>query len=100
MTKKHTVIHFECPPNYRKLYYDDAVAELQMFCETVNLAEIESLKFHTNSWGLSSCNWFAENVIAKMSKLQRLDFSDTILYRHRSDLCHSTKSIMLEAADK
>jgi len=66
MTKKHQVIHFECPPNFRKLYYDDAVAELKMFCETTDMKVIESLKFHTNSWGLSSCNWFAENVVANM----------------------------------
>ena len=59
---------------------------LKEYCEKVNPGEVTSFKFHTNAWGLSSCNWYSENVVAHMNKLNKIDFSDTINYEHRSDL--------------
>jgi hypothetical protein len=43
--------------------YDAAVEAIQKSCDGVEIEKVNSLKFHTNSWGLSSCNWFAENIV-------------------------------------
>ena len=100
MTRSKSLAHFECAPNEKGLLYDEAVAEITSNCEGVELGEIQSLKFHTNTWGLSSCNSFAENVMAKMVKIEHIDFSDTVKYRHRSDLCMSVRAILTQAEDK
>ena len=50
-----------------------------------------------NSWGLSSNNYFSEDIVSKMKGLTKIDFSDTINYRHRSDLCMGIKSLLLSA---
>ena len=100
MTKKLQVYHFECPPNFKKLLYDDAVNELKDTCHEVDTEIVNSLKYHINTWGLSSNNWFAENVVVNMAHLNRIDFSDTVKYRHRSDLCMGAKSILASAIDK
>lgn len=74
--------------------------ELEYSCKGVNLNSITSLKSHINSWGLSSNNWFADNVLPNCDKLQVLDFSDTINMQHRSDLCMGIKSLLLALSDK
>ena len=72
--------HFECPPNAQKKLYDEAVEELEGFCKDIDLKSLTSIKYHANSWGLSSNNYFADDVISKMSNLRKIDFSDTIHY--------------------
>jgi len=87
-------IHFEVDENSRQLLYDDALNQLKKSCQQINFEEVTSVKFHTNTWGLSSCNYFAESILAKMSNLKSLDTSDTLKYRPRSDLCMSTKALL------
>lgn len=72
--------HFECPPNKEAKMYDEAVEELTEFCENIDLANMTSLKYHVNSWGLSSNNYFADDIVTKMKKLNKIDFSDTVKY--------------------
>lgn len=69
MSRKSSLTHFECAPNVKSLLYDEAVAEITSNCEGVDMSQIESLKFHANTWGLSSCNSFADNVMTKMVKI-------------------------------
>lgn len=92
-------LHFEVPPNAQALLYDDAVNELKGFCKDLELDAIQSIKFHTNTWGLSSCNYFGDEILSRMKSLQRIDFSDTIKYRHRSDLCAGTKAMLYQVKD-
>jgi hypothetical protein len=35
---------------------------------------------------LSSNNWFAENIISKMHRLERIDLSNTNNSKHRTDV--------------
>lgn len=81
MSAEHQEEFFEVPPNWRKLLYDDAVDELTEFTKGVDLATTTILKSHINSWGISSNNYFADNILGpKMPNLQVIDFSDTIHY--------------------
>ena len=66
-------IHFEVDANTKALLYDDAVNALSTSCIGIDFEEVNSIKFHTNSWGLSSCNYFAENVLSKMLNLKSLE---------------------------
>lgn len=93
-------IYLEIPENKEKKLYDEAVAVLKESCSNKELDTITSIKFHANSWGLSACNWFADEIVSKMIHLKVLDFSDTIHYRHRSDLCKGIKAILTAATDK
>lgn len=65
-----------------------------MSCQEIEFKEVTSVKFHTNTWGLSSCNYFAENILSKMRNLKKLDTSDTLKFRQRSDLCMSTRALL------
>lgn len=94
------MLHFDVPHNAKALLYDDAVSQLTQWCQEIDLKAINSIKFHTNTWGLSSCNFFAEAIIANMPKLKYLDFSDTVKFRHRSDLCMGTQAMLLAANEK
>jgi hypothetical protein len=85
---------FEVQPNKKKKLYDEAVAELKTFCEGVDLKAVTSLKYHANTWGLSSNNSFADEFICEMTQLVKIDFSDTIHFSARSDLCQGIKSIL------
>ena len=100
MSRESTLEHFECAPNVKSLLYDEAVAEITSNCEDEDLDKVQSLKFHANTWGLSSCNSFAENYMAKMVKVEYIDFSDTVKYKHRSDLCMSVRAILTQAEKK
>lgn len=91
--------HLEVPANHGKKLYDEAVSVLKESCQTQALESVTSIKFHANTWGLSSCNWFADEIIPKMSLLQVLDFSDTVRFQHRSDLCMGIKAILFAAVD-
>ena len=91
--------HLEVPANHGKKLYDEAVTVLKENCQTQALESVTSIKFHANTWGLSSCNWFADEIIPKMSLLQVLDFSDTVRFQHRSDLCMGIKAILFAAVD-
>ena len=85
---------FEVQPNKKKKLYDEAVAELKTFCEGVDLKAVTSLKYHANTWALSSNNSFADEFICEMTELEKIDFSDTIHFSARSDLCQGIKSIL------
>lgn len=90
----------EISPNHGKKLYDEAVSVLREYCQGQALESVTSIKFHANTWGLSSCNWFADEIVTKMRKLQVLDFSDTVHSQHRSDLCMGIKAILTAATDK
>ena len=66
--------------------YDEAVEQLTINCEGIPLDEITSIKHYVNTWGLSSNNWFAENIICKMTKLEKIDLSNSINSKHRTDV--------------
>ena len=89
--------HFEVPPNDKNLLFDDAVTALKSASEEIDLSQTTSLKCHVNTWGLSSNNYFADDIVTKMKSLTKIDFSDTVKYRHRSDLCMGIKSLLLAA---
>lgn len=80
MNLEHDEEYFEVRPNARGLYYDDAVDELQVFCDGVDLEPVTWIKSHINTWGISSNNWFADEIMPKLPNLEVIDFSDTIHY--------------------
>lgn len=92
-------LHFEVPHNVDAKLYDEAVELLQTFVKGVDLSGVHSLKFHTNTWGLSSCNSFADDFIPKMKSLRKIDFSDTVKFRPRSDCPNGCKAILYAAKD-
>ena len=47
-----------------------------------------------NTWGLSSNNWFAENIICKMKKLERIDLSNSNQSKHRTDVGRGVEAIL------
>lgn len=58
------------------------------------------LKHHTNTWGLSSNNWLADEIVSNMVNVHKFDLSDTAKYQHRTDLCLGIRSILLSSIDK
>ena len=74
--------------------YDEAVEQLTYNCEGIPLCEITSIKYFVNTWGLSSNKWFADNVICKMHRLERIDMSNTNESRHRSDVGRGVEAIL------
>ena len=94
MSKTISEEFLEVQPNRKKKLYDEAVAELKQFCEGVDLKIITSLKYHANTWGLSSNNSFADEIISEMTQLEKIDFRDTVHFSNRSDLCMGIKSIL------
>lgn len=99
--KKSTeeILHFEVPPNSEGKLFEEALALVASLCEDVDLSDIDSLKFHANTWGLSSVKHFAETFVPKMEELKYIDLSDTIGARPRSDLPMSSSAILFEAKD-
>jgi len=67
MTRITSEEYLEVQPNTKKKLYDEAVAELKTFCEGVDLKAVTSLKHHANTWGLSSNNAFADEIICEMT---------------------------------
>ena len=70
--------HIEIVYNKDKKLYDEAVDVLKKFIGKKKLGFINSIKYHVNTWGLSSNNWFADEVIPKFKVLAHIDFSDTV----------------------
>lgn len=97
LSRSISEIHQEIPVCPDGIYFDDAVAALKDFTKGSDLGKITSLKCHVNTWGLSSNNWFADEMVSKMKNLNKFDLSDTVNYRHRSDLCMGIKSILMAA---
>lgn len=97
--KGSTINHLEIPPNFDKKLFDEAVAVIKGICEKIDLSNVQSLKYHINTWGLSSNNWFADNMVHKMKRLNAIDFSDTVNYQHRSDMCMGIKAILSACAE-
>jgi hypothetical protein len=69
MTRENNEDFLEIPPNEKNLLFDEAVAELKKNCQGINLEKVSSIKYHTNTWGLSSNNWFADEIITKLKNL-------------------------------
>ena len=91
---------FVVDPNEEGLIFDFAVHKLKTFCKNeLKPKQVESVKFHANTWGLSSNNFFGETIIPKMKKLREIDLSDTIKYRHRSDMPLGVNSMLKSAID-
>jgi Ran GTPase-activating protein (RanGAP) involved in mRNA processing and transport len=91
--------HLEVDENSKQLLYDDAVNFLKKSCQDIEFEEINSLKFHANTWGLSSSNYFKDDILSKMINLKKLDLSDTLKCRQRSDLCMSIKALLSVVKD-
>lgn len=68
MTRERIDDFLEIAPNEKNLLFDDAVEELKN-CQGINLEKVSSIKYHTNTWGLSSNNWFADEIITKLKNL-------------------------------
>ena len=60
---------YEVPHNKDGLMYDEANELIEKQCKGVDMTGVHTLKFHTNTWGLSSSNLFADDYIPKMKKL-------------------------------
>jgi hypothetical protein len=91
---KDEMIHYEVPPNDKKLIYDEAMEELNDLCSKIPFKDVTSLKFHTNSWGMSCSKHFGEKYLSQCVNLTRMDLSDTIKFKPRSDLCMSTAAML------
>ena len=91
--------YYEVPHNPDGLMYDEANELIEKHCKGVDMSGVHTLKFHTNTWGLSSSNLFADEYIPKMKKLQKIDFSDTVKMRYRSDCPNGCKAILFAAKD-
>ena len=70
----HSKEHLELPVNNNKLMFDDAVEFFSEFCEGLDMDSINSVKYHINTWGLSTNNWFADNVMSKLKNIESIDF--------------------------
>ena len=93
-----TVTHLEVPHNEKALLYDRAVDQLKEWCKGVDAKSITSLAHQTNTWGLSSNNWLADERMKKFKKLVDVHFEDTVHFRHRSDVCMGTQALLIAAA--
>jgi len=91
--------HLEFAPNVQKYLYDDAVEELRENSRGLMVDKLTSLQHHVNTWGLSSNKYFAENLITKMGNLNKLDFSDTVGFQHRSDMPMGIEAVMAVVAN-
>ena len=96
MQRKEFDEWFEILSNDKPYLFDDAIEELRYAFMRVQVENITILRHHANTWGLSSSNWLAENILPKLKNLKKLDFSETLHNPPRSDICHSLRS-MLEA---
>ena len=55
--------------NWENLIFDDANELMEEMCAKYKPEEWSYLKHHANSWGFSSNQFFADNIIGKMTKL-------------------------------
>lgn len=85
---------FEILSNDKPYYFDDALAELDYSFKKVQVEKITFLKHHANTWGLSSSNWLADEILPKLKNLTKIDFSETLGSTPRSDICHSVNSML------
>ena len=91
------ILHLEIPANLEFKKFEEATALVATYCEDVDLSDVDSLKFHANTWGLGAVKHFAETFVPKMKELTYLDMSDTLGFRPRSDLPMSLAAILFEA---
>lgn len=69
--------YLEVEANVNNLIFDEANDELLKVAKKYEPSEWNYLRYHINTWGLSSNELFANTVIAKMVNLNRLDVSET-----------------------
>tara|TARA_B110000285_G_C15113693_1_gene612709 strand:- start:636 stop:1340 length:705 start_codon:yes stop_codon:yes gene_type:complete len=91
------ILHLEIPANLESKKFEEALALVASYCNDVDLTDVDSLKFHANTWGLSAVKHFAETFVPMMKELTYIDMSDTLGFRPRSDLPMSLASILFEA---
>lgn len=95
--KEPEILHLEIPANLESKKFEEALTLVASYCEDVDLTDVDSLKFHANTWGLSAVKHFAENYVPKMKELRFVDMSDTLGFRPRSDLPMSLAAILFES---
>ena len=68
MEQDEPEIHIEIAPNVESLIFDLANERIKEQCDEMKIETktVNSMKFHVNSWGLSSCNWFADEIVSQM----------------------------------
>lgn len=49
--------------NLEPLFFDEAIDLLKDSCKKIELSKLTSIRYHANTWGFSSTNWFADNII-------------------------------------
>ena len=63
------ILHLEIPANLESKKFEEALTLVASYCEDVDLTDVDSLKFHANTWGLSAVKHFAENFVPSMKEL-------------------------------
>jgi len=63
------ILHLEIPANLESKKFEEALALVASYCNDVDLTDVDSLKFHANTWGLSAVKHFAETFVPMMKEL-------------------------------
>ena len=87
LSAKHYEEWFQIDSNDQRLYFNEATEELNSMFRRANVQNVTCLRHHANTWGLSSSNWLAEEVLPKLKNLRKIDFSETLNRPPRSDIC-------------
>lgn len=85
---------FQIDSNNQPFYFDEASDELNATFRRNNVQKVTQLKHHANTWGLSSSNYLADEVMPRMKNLRKIDFSETLNRLPRSDICQSINSML------
>lgn len=78
--------YLEVEANVNNLIFDEANDELLKVAKKYDPIEWNYLRYHINTWGLSSNELFANTVIDKMVNLNRLDVSESPEFDQRTDM--------------
>jgi Ran GTPase-activating protein (RanGAP) involved in mRNA processing and transport len=93
------LFHFTCDPNTEGWMFEIAEQMLDEFTWKLDKDKTHSIYFPVNTWGLSSCNWLAENCIAKMKNLRYIYMNEKKGDDPRSDMPKSIASILRACTD-
>lgn len=97
--------YYEVPANLDRLKFDEGNLVLEILFEDEKtfskekVNSITSIKHHVNTWGISTNNWFNEKLLSKLVNLEAIDFSDTIKFDPRNDLCTSISKMLLTTSN-
>ena len=92
--------YLEISPNLEPLYFDDAIDLLKDSCKRINLKSLTGVRYHANTWGFSSTNWFATNILPQMPDLECLDCQKTLVTPNRSDVPMGINSMLMAVHTK